>query len=501
MKNWPDGCVMNGEFLHMRCFAHCMNLIVQDGLKLSNMPLTRVREAIRYIRQSPARLQRFKTCVEKEKIESKALLRLDVPTRWNSTYQMLEVALRFERAFERYHKEDPCFERDLLEGDGGGRPMDFDWKKQILGVESKTELDRYWDEDPEADDIDVLKWWSVNSGRYPILASMSQEIFAIPIFTVTSESTFSTGGRVLDEFRSSLAPSMVEGLICLQDWIRLRKEKQVVDDLEEKLEIERSEMEQSCHGHHHICRPPSPMEMAGGGRVVLSKDPKPRLRWTPELHDRFVDAVTELGGPDKATPKSVLRLMNIKGLTLFHLKSHLQKYRLGKQAQPETRLQVNKEGRNSNGINHSSTTTSYLVREDNVGQMPLAEALRYQIEVQRKLQEQLEVQKKLQMRIEAQGKYLQAILEKAQKGLSLNSSANLEGTWPVCEENNKEKKKIEVPSFQLYQELGRDQRELEDSRGMQAGSSLALGLNVNGSFELHGGTRANDHLDLRIQRR
>ncbi|WOL08292.1 zinc finger BED domain-containing protein RICESLEEPER 2-like [Canna indica] len=59
-------------------------------------------------------------CVEQEKIDSKALLRPDVPSRWNSTYQLLEVALRFERAFERYHEEDHYFEKNLVEGDAGG---------------------------------------------------------------------------------------------------------------------------------------------------------------------------------------------------------------------------------------------------------------------------------------------------------------------------------------------------------------------------------------------
>lgn len=37
---------------------------------------------------------------------------------------------------------------------------------------------------------------------------------------------------------------------------------------------------------------------SGGGGVVMTRDPKPRLRWTADLHDRFVDAVTKLGGPD-----------------------------------------------------------------------------------------------------------------------------------------------------------------------------------------------------------
>ena len=30
--------------------------------------------------------------------------------------------------------------------------------------------------------------------------------------------------------------------------------------------------------------------------LVLTSDPKPRLRWTTDLHERFVDAVTQLGG-------------------------------------------------------------------------------------------------------------------------------------------------------------------------------------------------------------
>jgi hypothetical protein len=37
---------------------------------------------------------------------------------------------------------------------------------------------------------------------------------------------------------------------------------------------------------------------AGDSGLVLTTDPKPRLRWTVELHDRFVDAVAQLGGPD-----------------------------------------------------------------------------------------------------------------------------------------------------------------------------------------------------------
>jgi hypothetical protein len=60
----------------------------------------------------------------------------------------------------------------------------------------------------------------VNSSKFPVLAKIARIVLAIPITTVALESAFSTGGRVLDPFRSSLAPKTVEALVCAQNWLR-----------------------------------------------------------------------------------------------------------------------------------------------------------------------------------------------------------------------------------------------------------------------------------------
>ncbi|CAO2842518.1 unnamed protein product [Amaranthus hypochondriacus] len=59
----------------------------------------------------------------------------------------------------------------------------------------------------------------------------------------------------------------------------------------------------------------------------------PRLRWTDDLHRCFVRAVERLGGEDRATPKMILQIMGVKGITLSHVKSHLQMFRSMKQEQ------------------------------------------------------------------------------------------------------------------------------------------------------------------------
>lgn len=37
---------------------------------------------------------------------------------------------------------------------------------------------------------------------------------------------------------------------------------------------------------------------SGDSGLVLSTDAKPRLKWTPDLHERFIEAVNQLGGAD-----------------------------------------------------------------------------------------------------------------------------------------------------------------------------------------------------------
>ncbi|GAB4840022.1 hypothetical protein Ancab_020731 [Ancistrocladus abbreviatus] len=147
-----------------------------------------------------------------------------------------------------------------------------------------------------------------------------------------------------------------------------------------------------------------------GMSVVLSTDAKPRLKWTPELHQRFIDAVNQLGGADKATPKGLMR-----------------KYRLGKNQQAETydESEQHDDRESPTSLNLYDGRISEVVNNQMNESLQKAQALQMQMEVERELREQIEVQKHLQLRIEAQGKYLQKVLKKAQEMLADYNSSSL----------------------------------------------------------------------------
>eukprot|EP01018_Ginkgo_biloba_P002996 Gb_20217 [translate_table: standard] len=112
--------------------------------------------------------------------------------------------------------------------------------------------------------------------------------------------------------------------------------------------------------------------------------------------------------------------MGIQWLTIYHVKSHLQKYRLARYL-PDSM---------DDGENLEKKEAADILSNLDAGSgVQITEALKMQMEVQKRLHEQLEVQRQLQLRIEAQGKYLQKIIEEQQK---LGGVLKVAGTSADC---------------------------------------------------------------------
>ncbi|KAL5555068.1 hypothetical protein UlMin_037304 [Ulmus minor] len=127
------GIVLNEGMFQMRCCAHIVNLIVYDGWKEMGDFIASIPNAVRYVRSSSARLKRFKEASTEANIASKALLCLDVMTRsrWNSTYMMLEAALKFKKAFKNLAADanyTKYFDKEKVNGlTIDGLPRNLDW--------------------------------------------------------------------------------------------------------------------------------------------------------------------------------------------------------------------------------------------------------------------------------------------------------------------------------------------------------------------------------------
>ncbi|XP_015950046.1 zinc finger BED domain-containing protein DAYSLEEPER-like [Arachis duranensis] len=258
-------------------------LIEWDGLGEIAGTIENIRESVKFINQSEARLRTFSDIVQQLQLPGRKLI-LDCPTRWNSTYQMISTALHFKEVFPRFQDREPNYrylpnheEWEKVEKiaevlqvincatniiSGSEYPTANLYLAEVfriklildeavssgpffmkeMAAKMKLKFDKYWSEyiwarsykkyDIGASNLD-RNVSRVNRGKYRILSRMAADVLAIPISTVASESTFSAGGRVIDTFRSSLSPTTVEALICGGDWLRvfygLRNKSKVED--------------------------------------------------------------------------------------------------------------------------------------------------------------------------------------------------------------------------------------------------------------------------------
>ncbi|XP_062191235.1 zinc finger BED domain-containing protein RICESLEEPER 2-like [Phragmites australis] len=354
-----------GKLFHYRCAAHVLNLIAQEGFKAMSGAIDNIRDSVNYVKSSQARKERFEKMVQQVGITCQKRPTLDVATRWNSTYEMLNSASEYKRAFEALTREDTQYvhEPSIEEWDMAKKlcsmlKVFYDATKEVSGSkyptsscyfhqiwevkrmldressnadqviasmvhEMKEKFKKYWDlsflkicipvildprfkfgfldfrlkkgfenraslylsevqktfvklfaeyssdsiyknaqtvnddelnvdeSNPWADwgkhqsvqqtrriseldeyleeetvpigvPFDILEFWKMNSTKYPTLACMARDLLAVPASTVAFESAFSTGERVINDYRSRLTSDTIEALICLQDWIRAK---------------------------------------------------------------------------------------------------------------------------------------------------------------------------------------------------------------------------------------------------------------------------------------
>ncbi|KAK1424369.1 hypothetical protein QVD17_19698 [Tagetes erecta] len=281
VKKLPCG----GRLFHVRCCAHILNLLVKDGLSKIDYVIEEVREAVKYINYSEARRQMFANAAEQLQVHDRKLM-IDVPTRWNSTYEMLSLAINFKDVFPRYAEYEPHFKHlpteqdwtnvknvcEMLDasikeatsqksgsstGSTTSKPNEetssSEWdafgeflKDDEVVITSKSEVEVYLEEGVlqgnDKVNLNVLDWWNTHKLKYRVLSTLASDILAVPISTVASEATFSAGGRVIDPFRSTLAPTTVEMLLCGGDWIRqkygIKKKLKVCGNLIWNLDFE-----------------------------------------------------------------------------------------------------------------------------------------------------------------------------------------------------------------------------------------------------------------------
>eukprot|EP00213_Chloropicon_mariensis_P001396 CAMPEP_0197477250 /NCGR_PEP_ID=MMETSP1309-20131121/15203_1 /TAXON_ID=464262 /ORGANISM="Genus nov. species nov., Strain RCC998" /LENGTH=384 /DNA_ID=CAMNT_0043018101 /DNA_START=129 /DNA_END=1279 /DNA_ORIENTATION=- len=170
--------------------------------------------------------------------------------------------------------------------------------------------------------------------------------------------------------------------------------------------------------------------------AAQKRAPKQRLRWTPDLHANFVSAVDTLGGPKMATPKAILKEMGVPGMTVYHVKSHLQKFRMHtKQREREETKSKSKASASSKApvfemkeevavklqdkAGESSTKLGGGIEPLKPGSQTISSALLKghlesqggkNSEMHLRLQEQLKLQQQLQHSIEEHGKYLSSLI-------------------------------------------------------------------------------------------
>ncbi|XP_058734244.1 zinc finger BED domain-containing protein RICESLEEPER 2-like [Vicia villosa] len=151
---------LDGKLFHVRCCAHILNLLVQDGLDMIKVIVDKVRNGVKYLLNSETRGKAFKKIVDELQLEGRMQV-LDTKTRWNSTWLMLSTTYHYREVWPRYAEENGAFLNFLPDANDWEDVHDICKVKvlldnpygisnnpqlQALANEMKLKYDKYWAE-------------------------------------------------------------------------------------------------------------------------------------------------------------------------------------------------------------------------------------------------------------------------------------------------------------------------------------------------------------------
>lgn len=106
------------KYFHVRCCAHIINLVVNDGIEPLGHLIDNLRQTVKDIKRSPSRMHKFVEICRSLALDIGGGLKLDVLTRWSSTYHMLKVSIAYKEALISYAETDANYK---------WQPTDHEW--------------------------------------------------------------------------------------------------------------------------------------------------------------------------------------------------------------------------------------------------------------------------------------------------------------------------------------------------------------------------------------
>jgi hypothetical protein len=107
----------NQSFRHYRCSAHILNLAAQQGIKIIDNEIIKIRELMKKIKNLPQKCNRLRELCSIENLQYYKP-QLDVETRWNSTYYMIMKFQKILRPIEMLAATDPSIGNLMPDAEG-----------------------------------------------------------------------------------------------------------------------------------------------------------------------------------------------------------------------------------------------------------------------------------------------------------------------------------------------------------------------------------------------